>query len=206
MKLVVDKESVVSVQEQVVAQLTVLIRSGKLESGVRLPTVKELANSLNLNYNTVAAAYRELERRGYLEQNRGGGTRVTATLPQDPETDLLAHVTAEAARQLSALPGDANTALHLLAANLALGSLKSPLTVAVLARTPLEAARAAERTWSILGDGYTCVPQTPAEFRSADYHLTVVDPGLVGQWAQPLSAASPPYVEPHSATFPAGAD
>ena len=206
MRLEVDKASVVSVQEQIIAQTIVLIRSRVLSLGSRLPTVKELASSLNLNYNTVAAAYRELERRGYLEQNRGAGTRVAAVLPDDPTTDLLAHITAEAARQLSALPGDTNTALHLLAANLALGSRKSPLTVAVLARTPLEAARAAERTRSILGDGYSCVPQTPAEFRSADYHLTVVDPGLVGQLAQFLSDAPPPYVEAHSATFPAGAD
>jgi DNA-binding GntR family transcriptional regulator len=161
---------------------------------------------LNLNYNTVAAAYRTLEKKGYVVQNRRAGTRVADRLPEDPETDLLAYQTAAVAGDLSRLSGDQALVMNLLAANLALRSQKTPLRVAVLARTPLAAARASSRTQTILGDGYTCVPQTHHnDFRSADYHLTVIDSELLSLFPEP-SRVAPPYIEAHSAAFPAGAD
>jgi DNA-binding transcriptional regulator YhcF (GntR family) len=210
MRLTVDKNSTLPMQEQIIGQITVLIRLGELRLGVLLPTVKELAASLNLNYNTVAAAYRTLEKKGYVVQNRRAGTRVADRLPEDPETDLLAHQTAAVAEDLSRLSGDQALVMNLLAANLALRSQKTPLRVAVLARTPLAAARATSRTQTILGDSYTCVPQTPHafhhDFRSADYHLTVIDPDLLNRFAEPSRVAPPPYIEAHSAAFPAGAD
>ncbi len=203
MNVTVDKNSSIPIQEQLIGQLGVIVRFGKLKSGDVLPTVKELAKSLNINYNTVAAAYRTLQRRGYLEQHRRGGTRVAEPLPEDPATDLLTYQTAAVAAQLKALSDDTPTLMNLLAAHLALGKEAPALRVAVVARTPLTAARAAARTQTILGDGYACVPQTPEAFRSADYHLTVVDPDLL---IEAERSAFLPYREVHNASFPAGAD
>lgn len=208
MNLVIDKASEISVFEQITSQIRILIRRGYFKPNEQLSTVKELASSLKLNYNTVAAAYRELERQGYVVQNRRAGTRVAMSVPTDPTTALMAHVTAEVAQQLGALGADPGEIVKMLAAQLALGSRSKPLEVAVLARTPLEAAQTATRTQAILGDSYRCIPQIPSEYRSADYHLSVISPELVASLAPPSlpGAALTPSTEVYSAAFPAGAD
>lgn len=208
MNLVIDKSSEILVSEQITSQVRLLIGNGYIKPDEQLPIIKELAASLKLNYNTVASAYRELERQGYVVQNRRAGTRVATTVPADPATALMAHVTADVAQQLGALGADPREIVKMLAAQLALGSHQKPLAVAVLARTPLEAGQTATRTQAILGDGYRCIPQTPNEYRSTDYHLSVVSPELVASFATPsLPGAAPtPSAEVYSATFPAGAD
>lgn len=208
MNLVIDKASEILVSEQITSQVKLLVGSGYIKPDEQLPTIKELAASLKLNYNTVAAAYRELERQGYVVQNRRAGTRVATTVPADPLIALMAHVTAVMAQELGALGAEPGEIVKMLAAQLALGSHKKPLEVAVLARTPLEAAQIATRTQAILGDGYRCIPQMPNEYRSTDYHLSVVSPELVASFAQTsLPGTAPtPSTEMYSAAFPAGAD
>ena len=60
------------------AQLERAIRSavgaGRLVSGDRLPTVRQLAVDLRVNANTVARVFAELERAGVVETRRGVGT------------------------------------------------------------------------------------------------------------------------------------
>lgn len=206
MDLNVDKSSEISVGEQLVTQIKLLVRVSKLSLGEQLPTAKELAASLNLNYNTVADAYRKLERQGYVVQNRRAGTHVAATVPADPTTELVAHVTADMGRKLKALNAHPNDITKMVAANLAL-NVSKPLTVAVLASTLAEASQAATRTQTILGDAFRCVPQTPDDYRSADYHLSVISPELAASLAAPPSPRTMPMrAEVYSAAFPAGAD
>ncbi len=57
------------------------IACGFLRPGDQLPSVRELAVSLTVNPNTVARAYRELEREDVLFTQRGRGTFVTASAP-----------------------------------------------------------------------------------------------------------------------------
>jgi GntR family transcriptional regulator len=52
------------------------IGSGRLRSGDRLPTVRQLAVDLRVNANTVARVFGELERAGVVETRRGVGTFV----------------------------------------------------------------------------------------------------------------------------------
>lgn len=52
------------------------IAAGRLSSGDRLPTVRQLAVDLRINANTVARVYAELERTGVLATQRGIGTFV----------------------------------------------------------------------------------------------------------------------------------
>lgn len=64
------------------AQLERVIRAaiavGRLRSGDRLPTVRQLAVDLRVNANTVARVYSDLERAGVIETRRGVGSFVTA--------------------------------------------------------------------------------------------------------------------------------
>jgi DNA-binding transcriptional regulator YhcF (GntR family) len=78
MMLVVDQSSPVPPFEQVRVQIAELARSGRLPVGTRLPTVRRLAADLGLAVNTVARAYRELERDGVADARGRHGTFVAA--------------------------------------------------------------------------------------------------------------------------------
>ena len=64
--------------EQLVRQLRAAIAGGELGPGVELPPVRQLANDLGINLNTVARAYRALQADGLVHTARGRGTRVTS--------------------------------------------------------------------------------------------------------------------------------
>lgn len=54
------------VYEQIVRQIQDGVASGELPPGAPLPTVRQLATDLQLNRNTVARAYKQLEDRGVI--------------------------------------------------------------------------------------------------------------------------------------------
>ncbi len=62
------------------------IRSGVYRSGMRLPTVRELAEQYQVNKNTAARAYQILEQRGLIEVSRGRGAFVCAASGYDQTT------------------------------------------------------------------------------------------------------------------------
>jgi len=66
-------------------QLKYHLESSAWEPGKKLPTVRELARALRINYNTVRMAYQELERKGYLISEQGRGTFVAANIPRKTE-------------------------------------------------------------------------------------------------------------------------
>lgn len=62
--------------------LRAAIATGRLGPGDQLPTVRQLAVDLQVNANTVARVYSELERAGVIETRRGVGSFITATPAQ----------------------------------------------------------------------------------------------------------------------------
>lgn len=62
------------------------IRSGAYRSGMRLPTVRDLAEQYRVNKNTAARAYQILEQRGLIEVSRGRGALVRAGAEFDQPT------------------------------------------------------------------------------------------------------------------------
>ncbi len=62
--------------EQIVAQLQEAVATGTLRGGDRLPSVRRLADQLDIAPGTVARAYSELERRGVVVTDGARGTRV----------------------------------------------------------------------------------------------------------------------------------
>ena len=68
------------IYQQIVEQIRFRIVSGQLSVGDELPAIRNLAQGLRVNPNTVARAYRELEHEGLVEKRRTTGTFV-AELP-----------------------------------------------------------------------------------------------------------------------------
>ncbi|WP_432043204.1 GntR family transcriptional regulator [Streptomyces cadmiisoli] len=103
----VDTASHVPPYEQIRAQLTALIATGRLPEGERLPTVRQLAADLGLAAGTVARAYRELESASLIRTRRGAGTRVAplpspAPVPDPTQLTELARLFVTQARGLGA--------------------------------------------------------------------------------------------------------
>jgi GntR family transcriptional regulator len=73
---------------QLIQQVRSALRLGLLQTGDRLPTVKEVSGALAINPNTVLKAYRELEYEGLAAPRQGVGTFVTRTLS---DASLAAH-------------------------------------------------------------------------------------------------------------------
>lgn len=69
-------EDGVPVYQQLVDQLRLLVNTGELAAGARLPSARHLAANLGINRNTALKAYLALAREGLLEGRRGGGTVV----------------------------------------------------------------------------------------------------------------------------------
>jgi DNA-binding transcriptional regulator YhcF (GntR family) len=85
-----DPRSPVPPYEQVRAQLARQVQAGELVPGVRLPPVRRLAGDLGLAVNTVARAYRELERDGLVTTRGRNGTVVAAGLDESVALDAAA--------------------------------------------------------------------------------------------------------------------
>jgi GntR family transcriptional regulator len=64
---------------QLVEQGKHAIETGALRAGDQLPSIRPLAEELVINANTVAKAYRELEREGVIELRQGAGAFVADT-------------------------------------------------------------------------------------------------------------------------------
>jgi GntR family transcriptional regulator len=72
----IDINSSVAVYVQIENHVQFAIASGRLKAGDQLPSVRELSERLNVNPNTVAKAYRDLEVMGLLYTRRGMGVFV----------------------------------------------------------------------------------------------------------------------------------
>ena len=82
MLLQVDATSPIPIYAQIVAQVRAGVAAGALIAGDPLPSVRQLAGELRINPNTVAQAYRELEREGLAYVQRGQGTFVAEVGPE----------------------------------------------------------------------------------------------------------------------------
>lgn len=86
----IDRRSRIASSSQLRDAIRDRIEHGGLLPGDRLPPVRALAEQLDLAPNTVAKAYRELERYGWLEGRGRAGTYVTDRLPSRPAAPLEA--------------------------------------------------------------------------------------------------------------------
>lgn len=71
-----DFRSGVPIYEQIVDQVRSRITAGILRPGNQLPTVRQLALELRVNFNTIARAYRILDQAGLISTQQGRGTYI----------------------------------------------------------------------------------------------------------------------------------
>jgi len=82
---------------QIMDEIRRAIVVGGLDGDDPLPSVRELASSLQVNPNTVSRAYRELERDGLVYVRRGRGTFVSPEADREADRRRLAREVAERA-------------------------------------------------------------------------------------------------------------
>ena len=78
----------VPIYVQIVERLKHLMATEILKPGDQLPTVRQLADDLRVNFNTVARAYRILDQAGLVSTQQGRGTYVLEVLPPEQSTRL----------------------------------------------------------------------------------------------------------------------
>lgn len=77
LKFSLDATNGVPFYKQIILQVEMAIADGRLDTGDQLPTVRGLAVDLQVNPNTVARAYSELEIRGIVNTQQGTGTFIS---------------------------------------------------------------------------------------------------------------------------------
>ena len=121
MRIRIDSHTAVPPFEQIRAQLALGVAAGRLRPGARLPTIRTLADELDVSANTVARAYRELIAAGIAEAGGRRGTFITREPP-------VAHDIADRSERLH----DAATRFAVLASECG-ASIDEALEAAIIA-------------------------------------------------------------------------
>lgn len=83
MYITIDEADKRPVYRQVADEIKGLIARGELEEGHTLPPVRQVATDLGVNLNTIAVAYRELQKEGLVRVRHGAGAVVASCLIND---------------------------------------------------------------------------------------------------------------------------
>ncbi len=75
-----DYHSKKPIYEQIIEEIKLLVLKGHLRPGDSIPSVRKMAQMLNITPSTVAKAYQELERQKVIETIRAKGTFIS-TMP-----------------------------------------------------------------------------------------------------------------------------
>jgi len=93
MFVTVDERDARPLYQQLVDEIKTLIARGELEAGTLLPPVRQVASDLGVNLNTVAFAYRRLQKEGLIRVRHGSGAVVISqTINEKPDDRLRAQL------------------------------------------------------------------------------------------------------------------
>jgi len=76
MKIEIDFKSGIPLYEQIAHRILGLLERGELKADEQLPTIRDLADELGVNFNTVARAYRMLDQGAVISTQQGRGTYI----------------------------------------------------------------------------------------------------------------------------------
>jgi GntR family transcriptional regulator len=88
MQITLDFRSGVPIYIQIMDQIKRLVAIDAIHPDDQLPTVRQLASDLRVNFNTVARAYRLLDEAGMISTQQGRGTYILAP-PSEQATERL---------------------------------------------------------------------------------------------------------------------
>lgn len=83
-----DFRSGIPIYTQVVEHIRQEVLNGDLKPGDQLPTVRQMAQDLRVNFNTIARAYRLLDEAGIISTQQGRGTYILSLPPPEVAEDL----------------------------------------------------------------------------------------------------------------------
>jgi GntR family transcriptional regulator len=101
MALNLNPASGVPLYLQLMEQIKHAIETGVMRTGEQLPSVRQMAEDLVINPNTVAKAYRELEHEGVIELRHGAGAFIRESIV--PRASLMAKAQAILTRAIDQL-------------------------------------------------------------------------------------------------------
>lgn len=87
----INLKSNLPIYEQIINNIKENVVKGYLKPDDPLPSVRKLASMLQLNPNTVAKAYQELERQNITKTVKGKGTFI-ASKEENTDTDISEHL------------------------------------------------------------------------------------------------------------------
>lgn len=88
MEIEIDLTSKIPIYVQIIDQVKHMIATGELRSDDQLPTVRQLATDLRVNFNTIARAYRMLDDEGLISTQHGRGTYILP-IPSEKNGEIL---------------------------------------------------------------------------------------------------------------------
>ena len=95
MELIINTSDSFPIFSQLIDQIKKAVANGDLSPGAALPSVRQLANDLDLNHNTVAKAYKHLIRDSVIQSKGYRGTFIHADAKANCNFDLNAIVTSK---------------------------------------------------------------------------------------------------------------
>lgn len=88
----IDTRSTKPIYEQIIDKVQSNVVKGHLKAGDELPSVRKMARQLSVTPNTVAKAYRELERNQVIEVIQGKGTYISRDYQPQRDEGKLAEI------------------------------------------------------------------------------------------------------------------
>ncbi len=101
MYITIDERDRRPLYQQVVDEIKALIAAGELPQGSTLPPVRQVAADLGVNLNTIAHAYRQLQKQGLVKIRHGAGAVITSRLLSETTEEQLRNQLATALTHLA---------------------------------------------------------------------------------------------------------
>lgn len=88
LQIMIDVDSDIALFTQLIEQIKSAVAMGQLPPGTQLPSIRQLANDLDVNNKTVAKAYRLLERDAIIQTKGYRGTFIHPDAKSNAGQDL----------------------------------------------------------------------------------------------------------------------
>lgn len=103
MEIIINADDDIPLFTQLITQIKQAVMTEALNAGDPLPSIRQLANDLDINNKTVAKAYRLLERDSVIQTKGYRGTFIHPNAKENCSVDINESVTAALAQTLDSL-------------------------------------------------------------------------------------------------------